>query len=151
MALNQATKYGLFFVGGIAVGALGMALVSRGKLNIKPLATDLLASGIDLRDKALAAVDGVKEDLADVVAEAQVKQRKRKKLRKRRKLFRLPPTADFLCGRTPLWPDRAINKCGGAEANIPKRPGGKLRAIILRRTPYGSRPFGKRRRLDKKE
>ena len=55
MALNQATKYGLFFVGGIAVGALGMALVSRGKLNIKPLATDLLASGIDLRDKALAA------------------------------------------------------------------------------------------------
>ena len=53
MALNQATKYGLFFVGGIAVGALGMALVSRGKLNIKPLATDLLASGIDLRDKAL--------------------------------------------------------------------------------------------------
>lgn len=56
MALNQATKYGLFFVGGIAVGALGMALVSRGKLNIKPLATDLLASGIDLRDKALAAV-----------------------------------------------------------------------------------------------
>ena len=58
MALNQATKYGLFFVGGIAVGALGMALVSRGKLNIKPLATDLLASGIDLRDKALAAVDG---------------------------------------------------------------------------------------------
>ena len=78
MALNQATKYGLFFVGGIAVGALGMALVSRGKLNIKPLATDLLASGIDLRDKALAAVDGVKEDLADVVAEAQVKQQEKK-------------------------------------------------------------------------
>ena len=75
MALNQATKYGLFFVGGIAVGALGMALVSRGKLNIKPLATDLLASGIDLRDKALAAVDGVKEDLADVVAEAAGKER----------------------------------------------------------------------------
>ena len=65
-------------VGGIAVGALGMALVSRGKLNIKPLATDLLASGIDLRDKALAAVDGVKEDLADVVAEAQVKQQEKK-------------------------------------------------------------------------
>ena len=77
MALNQATKYGLFFVGGIAVGALGMALVSRGKLNIKPLATDLLASGIDLRDKALAAVDGVKEDLADVVAEAQAAGKER--------------------------------------------------------------------------
>ena len=104
MALNQATKYGLFFVGGIAVGALGMALVSRGKLNIKPLATDLLASGIDLRDKALAAVDGVKEDLADVVAEAQVKQQEKKEAQERRKLFRLPPTADFLC-RTPLWPD----------------------------------------------
>ena len=65
MALNQATKYGLFFVGGIAVGALGMALVSRGKLNIKPLATDLLASGIDLRDKALAACLLYTSDAAD--------------------------------------------------------------------------------------
>ena len=92
MALNQATKYGLFFVGGIAVGALGMALVSRGKLNIKPLATDLLASGIDLRDKALAAVDGVKEDLADVVAEAQVKQKEKKEAQEKKEA--VPAAAD---------------------------------------------------------
>lgn len=83
MAINQATKYGLFFLGGVAVGALGVMAVSRGKLNIKPLATDLIAGGIELRDKALAAVDGVKEDLADVVAEAQVKQQEKKEARER--------------------------------------------------------------------
>ena len=69
--MNQNYKYGLFFLGGLAVGALGAMAISRGKLSVKPLATDLISSGIDLRDKALAAVEGVKEDLADVVAEAE--------------------------------------------------------------------------------
>ena len=76
--MNQNYKYGLFFLGGLAVGALGAMAISRGKLSVKPLATDLISSGIDLRDKALAAVEGVKEDLADVVAEAQVKSQERR-------------------------------------------------------------------------
>ena len=59
-----------------------MAL-SRGKLSVKPLATDLISSGIDLRDKALAAVEGVKEDLADVVAEAQVKSQEKREAREK--------------------------------------------------------------------
>ena len=81
--MNQTVKYGLFFLGGLAVGALGAVVVSRGKLNIQPLATDLISSGLDLRDKALAAVDGVKEDLADVVAEAQVKSQEKKEAKEK--------------------------------------------------------------------
>lgn len=81
--MNQNYKYGLFFLGGLAVGALGAMALSRGKLSVKPLATDLISSGIDLRDKALAAVEGVKEDLADVVAEAQVKSQEKREAREK--------------------------------------------------------------------
>ncbi len=76
--MNQNVKYGLFFLGGVALGALGAVAITRGKLDVKPLATSLLSSGLDLRDKALAAVESVKEDIADVVAEAQVKSQEKR-------------------------------------------------------------------------
>ena len=76
--MNETTKYGLIFLGGVVVGALGACAISRGKLNIKPLAADLVSGGLELREKALAAVEGVKEDLADVVAEAKVKAQERR-------------------------------------------------------------------------
>lgn len=76
--MNNTTKYGLFFLGGVVVGALGAVAIARGKLNVKPLAADLLSTGLDLRDKVMAGVEGVKEDLADVMAEAEVKSQERK-------------------------------------------------------------------------
>lgn len=75
--MNETTKYGLAFLGGVLVGALGAVAITRGKLSVKPLASDLLAGGMNLRDKAMNAVESVKEDLADVVAEAQVKVQER--------------------------------------------------------------------------
>ena len=54
-----------------------MAL-TRGKLDVKPLATDLLSTGMDLRDKVMAGVETVKEELSDVVAEAEVRAQERK-------------------------------------------------------------------------
>ncbi len=71
--MNETTKYGLFFLGGVVLGALGAVAVTRGKLDVKPLATDLLSAGIDLKEKALSAVD-----IADAVAEAQVKSQEKK-------------------------------------------------------------------------
>lgn len=76
--MNNTTKYGLFFLSGVVVGALGAVAITRGKLNVKPLAADLLSTGLDLRDKVMAGVEGVKEDLADVMAEAEVKSQERK-------------------------------------------------------------------------
>lgn len=76
--MNNTTKYGLFFLGGVVVGALGAVAITRGKLNVKPLAADLLSTGLDLRDKVMAGVEGVKEDLADVMAEAEVKSQELK-------------------------------------------------------------------------
>ena len=76
--MTETTKYGLFFLGGVIVGAVGAVALPKGKLDVKPLATDLLSTGLDLRDKVMAGVEGVKEDLADVMAEAEVKAQERK-------------------------------------------------------------------------
>ena len=59
--------------------AAGANFVARGfALDVKPLATDLLSAGIDLKEKALSAVESAKEDIADAVAEAQVKSQEKK-------------------------------------------------------------------------
>ena len=76
--MDNTTKYGLFFLGGLVVGALGAMAVTRGKLEIKPLAADLISGGMELRDKEMAGVESVKEDIEDVVAEAQVKAEERR-------------------------------------------------------------------------
>ena len=40
--MNENLKYGLFFLGGAALGAIGAVAVSRGKLDLKPFAAALL-------------------------------------------------------------------------------------------------------------
>ncbi len=69
--MNENLKYGLFFLGGIALGALGTVAVSKGKLDIKPLATDLLSRGMDIKDAMMAKVETVRENMDDMVAEAR--------------------------------------------------------------------------------
>ena len=69
--MNENLKYGLFFLGGVALGAVGAVAVSRGRLDLKPFATELISRGMDMKDAVLARVDGVKEDVEDMVAEAR--------------------------------------------------------------------------------
>lgn len=61
--MNENMKYGLFFLGGLALGANGAVAVSRGKLDIKPLAAGLLSRGMDVKDAVLAKVETVKENV----------------------------------------------------------------------------------------
>lgn len=76
--MTNTTKYGLFFLGGVVVGAVGAVVATRGKLDVKPLATDLLAGGMELKEKAMGAFEAAKEDVADAVAEAAVKNQEKK-------------------------------------------------------------------------
>ncbi|MBE6442194.1 MAG: hypothetical protein J6N67_01930 [Desulfovibrio sp.] len=76
--MNEGMKYGLWFLGGVAVGVLGAVAVSRGKLDFKPLATDLLSRGIDVKDALLSKVEALKEDVEDLTAEARQAAEKRK-------------------------------------------------------------------------
>lgn len=61
--MNENMKYGLFFLGGLALGVIGAVAVSRGKLDIKPLAAGLLSRGMDVKDTVLAKVETVKENV----------------------------------------------------------------------------------------
>lgn len=79
--MNENFKYGLYFLGGLAVGALGAVAVSRGSVNMKPLATDLLSRSMDVKDCVLSKVETVKEGLEDMVAEAHQAAEQRKEQR----------------------------------------------------------------------
>lgn len=76
--MNNNLKYGLFFLGGVALGAIGAVAVSRGKLDLKPLATDLISRGLEVKDAVLAKADAVREDVEDMMAEARAASEQRK-------------------------------------------------------------------------
>ena len=76
--MNETLKYGLFFLGGVALGALGTVAVSRGKLDVRPLAADLLSRGMDAREALMAKADAVREDMEDMLAEARAVSEQRK-------------------------------------------------------------------------
>lgn len=76
--MNSVFKYGLVFLGGLVVGALGAAAVKRGSLDLKPLATDLISRGMDVKDALLSKVEAVKEDMQDLAAEARAKAEERR-------------------------------------------------------------------------
>lgn len=67
--MNDYVKYGLFFAGGLALGLLATAALSRN--GVKPLATDLLSRGLDLKDAVMGKVDTLREGAQDLLAEAQ--------------------------------------------------------------------------------
>lgn len=79
--MNEGMKYGLFFLGGVALGALGAVAVSKGKLDLKPLAADLLSRGMDVKDAMLSKVEAAKENMEDLVAEAKYAAEQRKETR----------------------------------------------------------------------
>lgn len=76
--MNEGWKYALWFVGGLAVGALGAVAVSRGKLDFRPLAADLVSRGMDVKDALLNKMEALKEDVEDLAAEARLTSDKRK-------------------------------------------------------------------------
>lgn len=76
--MNNGLKDGLFFLGGLALGVVGTVAVTRGKLDLKPLATDLVSRGMDMKDAIMSKVEAVKEDMEDLAAEARQAADKRK-------------------------------------------------------------------------
>lgn len=76
--MNNGLKYGLFFLGGLALVVVGTVAVTRGKLDLKPLATDLVSRGMDMKDAIMSKVESVKEDMEDLAAEARQAADKRK-------------------------------------------------------------------------
>lgn len=76
--MNEGWKYALLFLGGVTVGALGAVAVAKNGDRLKPLAADLLSRGMDVKDAVMGKVETVKENVEDLMAEAQEASDKRK-------------------------------------------------------------------------
>lgn len=76
--MDNGTKIALAFLGGAAAGAAALALLNRGKLDLgylRPLATELMNKGMELKDTIVAKVDAMKEELENMASEeAQLRQ-----------------------------------------------------------------------------
>lgn len=69
--MNENFKGLLYFLGGVAVGALGVVALSKNKLELKPALTDLAAGAMDLKEKVACVVERAKEDVSDFMAEVE--------------------------------------------------------------------------------
>lgn len=69
--MNTYLKYALIALGGIIVGAAGAIAISRGKINLKPYAANIISRGMDVKDAVNGCVERIKEDAEDLVAEAK--------------------------------------------------------------------------------
>ena len=61
----------LLFVGGLAAGAIGAALLIKHKDKVKPMAAEMVAKAMNLKEKALEYAAKTKEHAEDIVAEAK--------------------------------------------------------------------------------
>ena len=76
--MNEGLKYGLLLFAGMALGALGAVALSKGKLDFRPVASDLISRGMDVKDVLAGRLEAMKEDLEDIKAAARQKSDKRK-------------------------------------------------------------------------
>lgn len=79
--MNENFKYGLYFLGGLALGALGAMAAKNTGTGLKPVAADLLSRGMDVKDAVMNKVETIKENVEDLVAEAQHASEQRKEQR----------------------------------------------------------------------
>ena len=62
------------FLGGAIAGAAGVAYLNRNRLDfsyMKPIATDYMAKGLNLKDQMMRKMSAFKEDFEDMAAEAR--------------------------------------------------------------------------------
>ena len=78
MFTGNTWKYGLAAGVGVVAGIFVAVLFSRGPVNLKKPCAALLSRGLDLKDRAAAAVETAKENIDDIAAEAKRDQARRK-------------------------------------------------------------------------
>ena len=78
MFTGNAWKYGIAAGAGVVAGIFVAVLLSRGSVDLKKPCAALLSRGMDLKDRAVAAVETAKENLEDIAAEARQEQARRK-------------------------------------------------------------------------
>ncbi len=75
--MNGLFRFALVFLGGAVVGAIGATALSRSE-GVRPMAANLISRGMDAKDSFMGKVETLKENMEDLVAEAQSSAEKRK-------------------------------------------------------------------------
>lgn len=70
-------KYGLALGAGVAIGAAGAVLLSRGKIDLKKTAATILSHGMEFKEQAASMLENARENLDDITAEAKTEQARR--------------------------------------------------------------------------
>ena len=72
--MGSGAKIFWAFIGGTITGAAGLAYLNRNRLDfsyMKPIATDYMAKGLNIKDQMLRRMAAVREDFEDMAAEAR--------------------------------------------------------------------------------
>lgn len=72
--MSSGVKMMLWFLAGTATGAAGISYLNRNRMDfsyMKPVCTNLLTKGINLKDTVVSKVTELKEDFDDMAAEAR--------------------------------------------------------------------------------
>jgi hypothetical protein len=75
--MESNSKGALLFIGGAALGALAVYALTKGSPSLKPFLADVMAGGLDLKDKLLGLMDQAKENIEDLMAEAEHARKER--------------------------------------------------------------------------
>lgn len=69
--MNDSTQKILLFLGGLALGSLGAAMLNKQSGSLRPAMAGLTAGALELRDKAVGMLQRTKEDVSDFMAEVE--------------------------------------------------------------------------------
>jgi hypothetical protein len=69
--MSEATEKLLLFIGGAVMGSLAVVALTKESTALRPGLAGLAAGALDLRDKAIGAVQCAKEDISDFMAEVE--------------------------------------------------------------------------------
>jgi hypothetical protein len=69
--MSESTEKLLLFLGGAVMGSLAVVALTKESTALRPGLAGLAAGALDLRDKAIGAVQCAKEDISDFMAEVE--------------------------------------------------------------------------------
>ena len=75
--MGYYNRSGMYMIGGVVLGMLTAAVLGQQKNRVRPAVAGLISRGLDAKDQAVSAVEVVKEQAEDLIAEADDMRQKR--------------------------------------------------------------------------
>lgn len=69
--MNESSQKILLFLGGVALGSLATMVLAKHSDRLRPAVAEVAAGAMNMRDKAVGALQRAKEDVSDFMAEVE--------------------------------------------------------------------------------